>query len=55
MMSDLSHMSVGKSPAYLGSHHVALNATLVKYQYSNTGWHVGRRVQYRWASSTHEV
>ena len=54
MMSDLSHMSVGKSPAISGSHHVALDATLAKYRYSNTGWRAGHRVQYRRAGSTHE-
>ena len=55
MMSDLSHMFVGKSPAICSSHHVALDARLAKYQYSNTGWRMGRRVQYRWAGSTREV
>ena len=52
MMSDLSHMFVKKSPAICGSHHVALNATLAKYRYSNTVWHAGCKVWYRQASST---
>ena len=55
VMSDLSHMFVRKSPAICGSHHVALDATLAKYQYSNIGWCMGHRVWYRQAGNTHEV